>query len=172
MDASGGCHPEWGNPITKEHTWYALTDKRILAPKLRIYKIQFAKHMKLKKEDQSVDTLFLHRMGNKVPMERFKFLSLIWTSILMAFPIPVAGPGPVDTSNMNWRWWGCPRLPRQLLAVSSVILSLTTSFFIIVLHGCLPKKMILNSCYMTPAVSPVTRKPSPHFTPAPDPHAP
>ena len=32
--------------------------------------IQFAKHMKLnKKEDQSVDTSFLLRMGNKVPME-------------------------------------------------------------------------------------------------------
>jgi hypothetical protein len=32
--------------------------------------IQFAKHMKLKKkEDQSVDTLFLHRLGNKMPME-------------------------------------------------------------------------------------------------------
>jgi hypothetical protein len=25
--------------------------------------------MKVKKEDQSVDTLFLHRMGNKIPME-------------------------------------------------------------------------------------------------------
>jgi hypothetical protein len=33
-------------------------------------KIQFAKHMKLKKkEDQSVDTSFLLRMGNKIPME-------------------------------------------------------------------------------------------------------
>ena len=33
---------------------------------LRIPKIQFAKHMKLKKkEDQSVDTLFLLRMGKK-----------------------------------------------------------------------------------------------------------
>ena len=32
-------------------------------------KIQFAKHMKIKKEDQSVDTLFLLRMGNKIPME-------------------------------------------------------------------------------------------------------
>ena len=38
--------------------------------KLRISKIQFAKYMKLKKkEDQSVDTLFLLRMGNKIPME-------------------------------------------------------------------------------------------------------
>jgi hypothetical protein len=70
MDASGGYHPEWDNPITKEHTWYALTDKQILAQKLRISKIQFAKHMKLKKkENQSVDTLFLLRMGNKVPTE-------------------------------------------------------------------------------------------------------
>jgi hypothetical protein len=40
-----------------------------LAQKLRIPKIQFAKHMKLKKEDQSVDTSFLLRMGNKIPME-------------------------------------------------------------------------------------------------------
>jgi hypothetical protein len=34
------------------------------------YKIQFEKHMKLKeKEDQSVETLPLHRIGNKTPME-------------------------------------------------------------------------------------------------------
>jgi hypothetical protein len=46
-----------------------LTDKWILAQKLRIPKIQFAKHMKLKKEDQSVDTLILLRMGNKIPIE-------------------------------------------------------------------------------------------------------
>jgi hypothetical protein len=70
MDGSGGYHPEWGSPITKEHTWYAFTDKWILVQKLRIPKIQFAKHMKLKKkEDQSVSTLFLLRMGNKIPME-------------------------------------------------------------------------------------------------------
>lgn len=66
----------------------------------------------------------------------------------MPFPIPGAGPGPVDTSNMNWRWWGGgPRLPRQLLALSSAILGLTTSFFIIVLHGRLLKKTILKSGY-------------------------
>ena len=42
----------------------------ILVQKLTISKIQFTKHMKLKnKEDQSVDTLFLLRMGNKIPME-------------------------------------------------------------------------------------------------------
>jgi hypothetical protein len=45
------------------------TDKWILAQKLRIPKIQFEKHMKLKKkEDQSVDTSILRR-GNKIPME-------------------------------------------------------------------------------------------------------
>jgi hypothetical protein len=49
---------------------HALTDKHILAQKLRISKIQFAKHMKTKKkEDQSMDTLLLLRMGNKIPME-------------------------------------------------------------------------------------------------------
>ena len=49
MDASGGCHPKWGNLITKEHTctWYILSDKWILAQKLGI----------------------LLRRGNKIPME-------------------------------------------------------------------------------------------------------
>ena len=69
MDVSAGYHPEWGNPITKEHTWYALTDKQILSQKRRISKIQFVKHIKLKKkENQNVDTLSLLRMG-KIPME-------------------------------------------------------------------------------------------------------
>jgi hypothetical protein len=39
------------------------------AQKLRIHKIQFAKHKKIKKEDQTVDTSFLLRMVNKIPME-------------------------------------------------------------------------------------------------------
>ena len=43
---------------------------QILAQKLRISKIQFAKHKKIKKkEDQHVDTSFLLRIGNKIPME-------------------------------------------------------------------------------------------------------
>ena len=43
----------------------------ILAQKLGMSKKQFAKHMKLKKkEDESVDTLFLLRMRNKIPMDR------------------------------------------------------------------------------------------------------
>jgi hypothetical protein len=72
MDVPGWYHPEWGNPIIKEHTWYALTDKWILAQKIRIYKIQYAKHMKRKKkEDQSVDTSFLLRRRNKIPIEGF-----------------------------------------------------------------------------------------------------
>ena len=62
-------HPEWGNPGTKEHAWYALTDEWILAQKLGIPKIQFTDHMKLKnKENQSVDALVLLRRGNKMPM--------------------------------------------------------------------------------------------------------
>jgi hypothetical protein len=47
MDGSGGHHPEWGNLITKELTWYALTNKWILAQELRI----------------------LLRRGNKITME-------------------------------------------------------------------------------------------------------
>ena len=49
------------------------------------YKIQFAKHIKLKKtKDQSVDTLPLLRIGNKTPMEgvtetKFKVEMKGWT---------------------------------------------------------------------------------------------
>jgi hypothetical protein len=49
-----------------------LTDKWILAQKLTIPKIQFAKYKKIKKtEDQHVDTPFLLRIRNKIPMEGF-----------------------------------------------------------------------------------------------------
>jgi hypothetical protein len=43
----------------------------VISPEaFRISKIQFAKCMKLKKkEDQSVDTLLLFKMRNKIPME-------------------------------------------------------------------------------------------------------
>jgi hypothetical protein len=42
----------------------------LLAQKLRIPKILFAKHKKIKKkEDQRVDTSFLLRIRNKIPME-------------------------------------------------------------------------------------------------------
>jgi hypothetical protein len=37
---------------------------------LEIPKMQFAKHMKFKKEDESVDTSILLRRGKKIPVER------------------------------------------------------------------------------------------------------
>jgi hypothetical protein len=65
------CHSDQGNAVTKEHTWYVLTDKWILAQNLRIPKIQFTDHMKLKnKEDQRVDASVLFRKGNKILKER------------------------------------------------------------------------------------------------------
>ena len=70
MDVSGGYHPYLGTPITKEVIRYTLTEKWILAQKLRIPKIQFTKHKKIKKkEDQYLDTSFLLRIGNKIPMK-------------------------------------------------------------------------------------------------------
>ena len=75
MDVSGGYYPEWGNPITKEVIRYALTDKWILAQKHRTPKIQFTKHKKIKKrEDQWVDTSFLHR--TKYPWKELQRQSL------------------------------------------------------------------------------------------------
>ena len=56
---------------SQKNTLYALTDKWILSQKLRIPKIQLAKHMKLKNtEDQSVDTSLLLKMGNNIHIER------------------------------------------------------------------------------------------------------
>jgi len=66
LDGTGKCHPEWGNPVTEKHTWYALTDKWILAQKLRMSKIQFTEHMKLTKEDQNVNASVLLSRGNKI----------------------------------------------------------------------------------------------------------
>jgi len=66
MDGTRKYHPEWGNSVTKKHTWYALTGKWILAQKLGLPKIQSTDHMELKKkEDQSVDASVLLRRGNK-----------------------------------------------------------------------------------------------------------
>ena len=42
---------------------------KVLLLKLRVPKVQFENHMKLKKEDQSVDTLILRRRGNNIPMQ-------------------------------------------------------------------------------------------------------
>ena len=50
-------YPKCGNPTTKEHTWFALTDKWILAQKLRIPKIEFTNHRKLKKMGEKVGVL-------------------------------------------------------------------------------------------------------------------
>jgi hypothetical protein len=72
MDLEGIILSEVMQSQKNSHTQYVLTDKWILAQKLRIpkIKIQFAKHRKLKmNEDQSVDTLPLLRIGNKTPIE-------------------------------------------------------------------------------------------------------
>jgi hypothetical protein len=49
LDGSGRYHPKWGYPIINEHISYSLTDKWIFTQKLRLLRIQFAKHIKLKK---------------------------------------------------------------------------------------------------------------------------
>jgi len=55
------------NKQTKmKNTWYELTDKWILAPKLRFPKVQSTDHMKLKKKDDpSVNASVLLRKRNK-----------------------------------------------------------------------------------------------------------
>ena len=56
--------------VTQSQKNTHIYNKWILAQKLRILKIQFAKHIKLKKkEDQSMDISFLLRRGNESPMQ-------------------------------------------------------------------------------------------------------
>jgi hypothetical protein len=68
----------------------------IFAQKFRIPKIQFAKYMKLKKkEDQSVDTSPLLKIGNKTPMEgvtktKFRAETERWT--IQRLPLPGVHP--------------------------------------------------------------------------------
>jgi hypothetical protein len=55
------------NSVTKEHTWYVLTNKWIVGKEHRIPTVQLTDHMKLKrKEDQRVDASVLLRRGNKI----------------------------------------------------------------------------------------------------------
>jgi hypothetical protein len=71
MNGTRKYHPELGNPITKEHTWYALIDKWILAQKLGISNIQFTNHMNLKKTEDTLVWILWSFLegGNKIPME-------------------------------------------------------------------------------------------------------
>ena len=62
MDGTKKYYPEWGNPFTKKHTWYALTDKWILALKFEIPKI----HMKHKEKEEQLVVLL--RREIKIPM--------------------------------------------------------------------------------------------------------
>ena len=56
MDQTRKYHPECGNPDPKEHAWYVLTDKWILAIKYRIPTIHSTDPNKLnRKEGPSKD---------------------------------------------------------------------------------------------------------------------
>jgi len=97
MDGTGKYHPEWGNPITKEYTWYALTDKWILAQKLGIPKKEFTDHMQpKKKEDQNVDASVLLRRENKILMGRnIGTNSRAWTEEKVIQRLPHLGTHPI-----------------------------------------------------------------------------
>ena len=49
MDGTRKYHPEYGNPITKEHTWYILTDKWVLCKKIEMPMIELTDYAKHKK---------------------------------------------------------------------------------------------------------------------------
>jgi len=63
----------------KKHTWYAVTDKCILAQKLRFHKIQYTDHRKLKKkDDKSVEASVLLRRENKYIHKR-RYGDKVWS---------------------------------------------------------------------------------------------
>jgi len=65
-------------PSQKKCTWYALTDKWILAQKLRIHKIQLTDMKLKKKEDQNVNASVLLRRVNKNSYGR-KYVDKEWS---------------------------------------------------------------------------------------------
>ena len=70
MDGSGGYHPEWSNPITKEHTWYALTDKWILVRSSEYPRYNLQNTWNSRRRKTKVWILwFLLEVGNKIPKE-------------------------------------------------------------------------------------------------------
>jgi hypothetical protein len=78
MDLEGIILSEVTQSQRNSHNMYSLI-RRYLPRNLGYprYKIQFAKHMKLKKnEDQSVDTLPLLRIGNNHPWKELQRQSL------------------------------------------------------------------------------------------------
>ena len=54
MGGTGKYHPKRSNPITKEHTWNAVTDKWILAQELVIPKTQLTYQMIPKEEGEGL----------------------------------------------------------------------------------------------------------------------
>jgi len=69
MDKIRKYHPEFGNLVTIEHTYYVLIDKWILGKNLRILTIQLTDHMKVKKKQgQSMDASVLLKRRNKIIM--------------------------------------------------------------------------------------------------------
>jgi hypothetical protein len=66
-------YPEWGNPVTKVHTWYVFTVKWILGKKkLDIPTIQLTDHMKPKKKKDHTKVWMLQfysERGRKEPQE-------------------------------------------------------------------------------------------------------
>jgi hypothetical protein len=102
-------------------SWYVLTDKWILAQKLRIPKIQFTDHKKFKKkEDQSVDTSILLRRGNKmskIPMggnTEMKYEAE--TEVMATHDCPIWGSTPYTVTKPR-HYCGC----QQVLTDRSLI---------------------------------------------------
>ena len=56
--------------ITKERSWYVLTNKQMLAQKLKINKLKFTQHRKLKKKNLSKGALVPLRKGTKYSQEQ------------------------------------------------------------------------------------------------------
>ena len=99
MDGNETYHSEWENPIIKEHTWYALTDKWILTQKLRRLKIQFTDHTNLKNEHHSVDAWDCKKVVKKYSwkqiwslQQRVKERPSIYCPIWESFPCIVTKP--------------------------------------------------------------------------------
>jgi hypothetical protein len=88
----------------------------MLAQKLRIPKVQLAKHMNLKKkEDQTVDNLIFLRRGNKILMEGVTETNFgAETDGNIIYRLPYLGIHPINNHQTQILWEMPERACRQL----------------------------------------------------------
>ena len=119
MDGTKIYHPEWDNPVTKEDTWYVLTDKCILAKKLGIPKTQFTDYMKFKWRNTKMWMIWSYLEGGNKILAR-ENIDKVWSRHWRKGHPEIVSPGihaiyrhqnetlsEAKKCLLTWAWYSC-----------------------------------------------------------------